>query len=423
MDINYLSFMEEYQEELDNEMNEYFEAKEGVYKDNFYFRDHLQVPYISKELSKSKTRDAIVELVNKFLDEHVDQLSTSGPVYTFTFADKETKILYELFNITPEKIIEIYNNVVAETYFGDIDQSFTGWVKQAPHKILLNAILIESLQHGYDDMIECVKWMYAFTEYPILYRKYWSLGVKKELMDYTIEHLSSKYKITNMKNIQDLLFYHSNKVITSKDDVIKVGMDNVYLDLIRLIRNQFNNNLKNISRAYYANDKLGVTLHTKDSQFDDGTLTDQEGHSTNTARAVDNTINKFAVSEINSSLVKLVADATDTDKETVTTFLNQIMKEKSNKLYRFVEDIITSYFNRNPTNTSLGSSEFLNFGLALYRSIGTSKDSMYIEIKTILLYWMNEIISIRKIYSSEGTCSLYTRAIFNYFIFAIHSYN
>lgn len=420
---SYLSYLTEDIDEAYEEMDRYLEAKEGVFKDNFYLRDHLQIPYIRNVLSKQKTQDAIIDLVSNFLDNHVDQLTTSGPVFTFSFADNETKVLYNLFGITKEDIIKIFNETVNETYFGKIALDFVGWVKQAPHKLLLNAILIESLQKGYENMIECVKWMYSFTEYPIVYREFWPIGVKKDVMDYTVDHLGSKFKITHMKNIQELIFYHSNKVITSKDEKLKVGLDDIWITIIQLIRNQFMNNFRNIANAYYENDKLGVTKHEKNSQFDDGTLADQEGHTTNVARAVDNTINKFATTSINTATIRHVADNTNVNKDILTSFINKIIKDKNNNLYKFIEDIITSYFNRNPTNTSVGSTEFLNFGLSVYRSIGTSKNEIYIDIKNILGYWMNTIIGIDKLYSSAGTRICYTRAIFNYMIFTIYSYN
>ena len=79
--------------------------------------------------------------------------------------------------------------------------------------------------------------------------------------------------------------------------------------------------------------------------------------------------------------------------------------------------IITIYFTKNPTDISLGGVEFVNFGLTLYRSIGTSKDEMYQDIKSILNYWMNNIINIRQTYNREATIISYTRAIFNYIAF------
>ena len=48
---------------------------------------------------------------------------------------------------------------------------------------------------------------------------------------------------------------------------------------------------------------------------------------------------------------------------------------------------------------------------------------MYQEMKSIINYWMNDIIDIKQYYQREGTQIAYARAIFNYVIFMINYYN
>ena len=122
-------------------------------------------------------------------------------------------------------------------------------------------------------------------------------------------------------------------------------------------------------------------------------------------------------------MAKITADGAKVDKDNLIGFINQIWASKNNKLSKLIEDIITAYFSKNPTDTSVGSGEFINFGLALYRSIGTSKDPIYQEIKSIINYWMDDIINIKQYYQREGTQIAYARAIFNYIIFMINYYN
>lgn len=141
--------------------------KDDVYKVNYYFRDHLQIPKVSKKLEKSSVRDQIIEFVGKFLDIHNDELSTSGPVKIFTFSDRETSFFYNLFEISGDELFEMYDNMVQETYYGKISKFITGWIKNAPHKILITAILIEALQKNYSEIIECCEYIWAFCEYPI----------------------------------------------------------------------------------------------------------------------------------------------------------------------------------------------------------------------------------------------------------------
>ncbi|MDE7346903.1 MAG: hypothetical protein K2N48_09235 [Muribaculaceae bacterium] len=422
----YELFMQEYLEEAMMEMNRYQgiteTAKPGVFKENFYLRDHLQVK-ISPALAKPKNRDTIVEFIGKFMDEHSTQLGTSGPVYTFTFGEQQVQPLYEMFELTPDMLLEMYDKMVEETYYGKISSVYTGLAKSAPHKLMFTSMLIDALQNGYEDTVECCELMWAFSEYPILYRKFWQTGVKKEVMEWTIEHLGAKFQIKKVSNLKALLQYDAHTSVVYMTDRLKEGDDSVYMDFMYRMRNQIKNKLKNISREYFAANEKGATQHSKSSTFDDGSLADQEGHTTLTAQVVTTTVNKFAVGGINAALARTAAQASKVDKDNLITYLNQIMSTKNNRLGKLVEDIITIFFLKNPTSTGVGSGEFVNFGIILFRSISTSKDPMYQEIHQILNSWMLDIVQIQKLYQRPGTISNYTRAVYNYIVFMIASYN
>lgn len=441
----YRMFMQEYIEDAHYEMNKYLgkedysewylfdedgEDQEGndkkeVYKINYFLREHLQTPYVSPVMAKKVNQDKLIEFTGKFMDDHSNQLSTSGPVYTFTFGEKETTFLYELFGVNAEMLLDLWKQTIDETYYGTISAFMNGWIQNAPHKLLMASMLIEAVQKGYEDMVTCCEYLWAFAEYPIIYREYWSTGVKEDVMNYTIEHLGNKFKIKvkKLNNLQALLKYDATSAVLSFNERLKDGADNVYADFMQRMRNQLKNTIKNIARAYYKNSDENATQHNKQSEFDDGTLTDQEGITTNTAQIVENTVNKFASGDINNSIVRVAADGSQVDKNNLAGYISQIKSTKNNKVSKFVEDVITAYFDKNPTETSIEAGSFVTWGFTLYRSIGTSKNPLYAEIRSILDYWMFHIIDIRSVYSREPTVINYTRAIFNYMILMINYYN
>lgn len=398
-------------------------AKNPVYKVNYYLRDHLQNPYIRPILAKPKNQEDIIAYVGKFLDDHGNQLSTSGPIHMFTYGESETKFLYDLFGLNPQMLIDTYLKMIDESFYGKISLFITGWVKNSPHKLMITSMLIDAIQNNYEDIVTCCEYMWAFSEYPILYRNFWKTGVKEDVMNYTIEHLSTKFKVKKVNNLQGLLKYDAHASVAKMADRLKTGADNTYTDFMQRMRNQMKGTFKNIANAYYDNDKEDSSQHSKSNQYDDGTLADQEGLTTNITQVVDKTISKFSIGEVNNSIARIAADAAQVDKDNLTGFINQIYATKNNRLNKLVENIITSYFNKNPTVSDLSSPEFLNFGLILYRSIGTSKDPMYQEIKSILNYWIYEIINIKQFYQREATWSAYSRAVFNYVVLMINYYN
>ena len=211
-------YMKEYRDSANKEMceftntefieesfDEYEEAsgKEGVFKINFYMRDHLQIPYVKKALDNPRTKDEIIDFLGRYIDIHQGQLATIGPVYKFTFNIKESEWLYNLFGVTKEQLLEMYNEMIRDTYYGNISKFFTGWIQHAPYKLLLAALLIEVIQRGDKELLECCEYMWAFSEYAIIYSSFWKTGVKEDVMKYTIEHLSTKFKVKKVKNLQE----------------------------------------------------------------------------------------------------------------------------------------------------------------------------------------------------------------------------
>ena len=413
----YQDYMTEAVDEALNEMMVYVEA---AAKNTYYFRDNMQIPFISPVLAKARNQERLVEFTGEFIDSHSTQLTTSGPVHMFTFADKETAFLYDLFGLSEKKVLEFSNEMFKEAYG---DGALFHIIREAPHKVLLTCVLIEAIQKKYTDVITCCQYLMGFAEYPLMFKSFWKRGVREDIMNYTIEHLPNKFKVKKMNNLLELLKYDMTTVYTLCDKRLETGLDFQYVDFIYRCRNQIKATFKKIANEYYKNHENNASQHTKGSHLDDGTLADTEGHTSNIASMVENTFNKFQTNGVNPSIAKIAAQGNQVDKDTMVSYINQIYASKDNRLYKFIEDVITAYLQRNPTNTSLGSGEFFNFGLTLYRSIGTSKDPIYQEIRGILNVWMYQIVNIENYYQNKGTIINFTRAIFNYMIMMINHHN
>jgi hypothetical protein len=328
-----------------------------------------------------------------------------------------------MFDIDSEQLISLYNEMIKETFYGKIYKVITGYIMNAPYKLLLVSIMIEAIQKGYDDIITCCEYLYGFSEYAVVYREFWKVGVREDVMKNTIEHLGEKYKIKKLKTLQELLKYDVTKAVELHNSDLTAGYDHVYTNMIYSIRTKIRNKFRNIADQYYKNIEANASMHTTDPTFDDGTIVDSAGHATNIGQIVDNTINKFTVNSVNTSIAKVCAEANKVDRDILLGYINQIFSAKNNRLPKFIENVITVYLNRNPTEDTISSSEFVNYGLALYRSIANSKDSLCIELKSILDYWMNTIINIRQFYQRDATVIAYTRGIWNYIIIMIRYYN
>lgn len=425
MDVFFEDNLNEFIEDNPDYLNYINEAKDKaeVYKVNYFLQENLQKKYVSKLLANKNVQEKIIGFVGSFIDKNQKVFSAVGPMYMFTFTQEDANYFYRLFSITPDEILSLFNDMVKETYYGEISKFMKGWIVHAPQKLLFASILIEALQKDYKDMIECCEWLFIFIEYPILFRKSWPLGVNEEVMIYTIEHLGSKYQIKKVKNIGEMCKYDADRCLDNMGEKLKSGVDNSYMDFMYDLRNRIKNKFVNIAREYKINYNEMNTAHETKSKYADGELSDQEGHANNIAKTIDKTNNLFATSPINTSIVKIMADGNNINADILKGYIEKIFNSKNNKLFKLTEDIIVSFFNKNPQSISVNTKEFINFGLQLYKSIGSSKDSTYIEINDIINYWMYNIVNIKSQYQNHGTIVNYTRGVYNYIIFMINIYN
>jgi hypothetical protein len=414
--LRYETFIEDYIEEAAHHETLFYES---TYKDNYYLRDNL-LPYVNKVLLSKENQKKIIDFTGKFIDDNSTKFNTSGPVYKIPFTDKEISFLYQLFDITNKQLLDMCKDMFIQTY--DF-QTIPYMIQSTPHKVLITAMIVDSLQNNYTDMIECSLYLFAFVEYPLVYHIFWPYDVNKDVMEYTIEHLGNKFKIKNFNNLLGLLKYDMDSSLNSWKIKLTEGADNSYIEFISRVRTQIRSKFRNISREYYKNYEKNATQHASGGKTDDGNIIDQDGHSSNAALIVDNTYNKFITNGVNEKLASVTAEGNKVSSDNVISYLNMIQTAKNNKLYKLIDDIITSYLLKNPTNTSVSSAEFVNYGLTMYRSIGISKNETFKEIKDILNFWMFDIIDIKQYTSRDGTITNYTRAIFNYIILMINYYN
>jgi hypothetical protein len=414
--LRYETFIEDYLNEAFQQETIYYESK---YKTNYYFRDNL-LPIVHNVLQNNQIQDNIIQFTGNFIDTNSVKFDTSGPVYKIPFTDREISFLYDTFNITSESLMSMCKEMFLETYEF---QTVPHMIQSTPHKVLITAMIVDSLQNNYEDMVECSLYLFAFVEYPLIYHIFWPLDVTKDVMEYTIEHLSNKFKIKNFKNLLGLLKYDMDSSLKLWRTKLMDGADNSYIEFISRVRTQIRSKFRNISREYYKNYEKNATQHSSGGKMDDGHLSDQGGQSSNTAAIIDNTYNKFITNGVNEKLAKITAEGNTVDSSNVISYINMIQTSKDNRLYKMISNIIMSYLLKNPTNTSLDSAEFVNYGLTMYRSIGISKNELYKEVREILNIWMFEIINIRQYTNRDGTIINYTRAIFNYIILMINYYN
>lgn len=405
--------IESYEQSLSDEIA-YMESAAKV---SYHLKETL-VPIVHKVLQSPKNRNAIIEFTGKFIDTNSEQLYAPGPIYSFLFGKNEFEPIYALFGLSEDIMKNECKEVSMKAYDGQLNMEI---IKAGPHKLLIALLVAECIKEGYEDLLTACKYMLGFAEYPILLRKSFPTGVQPTVMIYTIEHLPQKFKIKKMANLLELLYYDMNGVVNLCKDRVTTEMDYQYMDFLYRARNQLKATIKKIAKVYFDNIQNNGTLVAQSGIDANGNVTNVDGQYSNTSAVIDKIYAKMQANFIHKAFVKFNAEANSINKDLLETYLNKIYSDPNNKLHKFIENVVIGYF-RKTGNTEIISGEFISYGLALYRSIASSKDELYIELRTIVNYWMNDIIHITDSYSNKGTIINYTRGVFNYMIWMMNYY-
>ena len=402
------------------------QTKAPVFIENYIYQKELVEGKIRNIMKDKNKRDSLVHFTASFINDHSKELSTSGPVYTFTFAEKETNFLYNLIGTNEDHILSLFNKVIDETYMGKLSLPLAGLIKKAPHKILITGILVDAIQMNYQEVPKCCEYIMGFADYPMVFRSSWKLGVNEQTMTYTIEHLPNKFKIKarQIYSVLGLIEYDMNKVRVLCEDRLKGGADNVYIDYIYRVRNQMKNTYQKIAEQYYKNQKNQSTQHTTTDMTDEGMIVDQDnGISTTISNITENTLSKFIKGDINGRILETIAATKDEISENILrAYITKIVSSKNNRLSEFIENLITLFFLKYPEEYELRP-KFLNFSIVAYNSINRSTERLNMEIAKILNFWVDDICAIKKDYKRSATIINYKVAIYRYFVAMINHYN
>lgn len=416
--MNYFDYVSEMVEE--NELAEMEYMTEAVKaKVTYTFMNQIQ-PLIDKTMNAKKV-DELISYIANFINANNAALFSPGPMKNFNFGAKDIEFVYSLAGgISQDEFKAMVNAVVIEAYGKKMNFAA---ISKAPHKLIIAAAMIWAIRNKNSDAAECLRLLGVLADYPMVFANYYRHGVREDIMAYTVEHLSSNL-IKKKGSVFGLLVHHGETCYNNFLERLTGEVpDYIYFDYVNRIRNQINSSMRSIANAYYANHEKNATQHTKSDTLDDGNLAASEGLNTTISTIADNTYAKFNTSATDESVAKLMAQDRGVAADKLISYINKIMSTKNNQLFDLIESILILFFNSKPEDDSVGSAVFLAYGMALYRSIGTSKQPMESRINNILTYWMDDIIHIKEEYTRSDSIIRYRRCIFNYIVYMMKQYN
>lgn len=381
-----------------------------------YKLKNLLYPKIDKSLSVKGTEKQIDIALNDFIGRNHEKLSYMGPSTNIFFTASDRDKMYNMCNTSDAEVLSI----VKESKDIYVDKTTMSYPFNSFMPMLARFFLLKNQM----DYVKKVSTYMALSIYPLLYTKYYKYPPNENVMAYTINNLSGKFKIRQTGNLLDTIAETAYGAFTLHEKALRDGSDKACLDIALSMRTRLNSFMKKLTDEYMRNHREGNYLN---AELDNSTDKENFKEAQTTTTDIYNLSNKVSSTLIiNGPNMNLIKVAANTNNVSVNELRNIILKisvdDNKDKIRDIVENIVTLYVIENKkTMEEIHSNDFLMYSLSMYAKHNT-KNVQMIEIKQIIEDWMIAL-EIHKKTSNKSTLNGYRKAIYTFFVLCTQKYS
>ena len=370
-------------------------------------------PLVEKGLSKKQNTVNLKKAVGEYIDRNSDKLTAIGPIRRPTFLDRDIEHLYHAIEVNP--------NLIKSTLkkSGNIKGHWKIMAEPFNTASVL-AIRYYTLKKD-EDMVNTVLIYHALSMYPSLHKKYFAFEPNENIMNYTINNLSNKFKIKQLGTLlAALIDTAQGSYRLYKDGIIK-GTDKDFVDFVMGLKTRLNSLMRNISNEFYDNHDNNRYLNLDSDSYEEDNYHEADSNT----YAVERMTNKITLElTVNGPSMKLVSVAARYCQVSTNELRNyvtsMITNEKREDIRTIIESILFLYlFNDKNTTDQVGSERFLLYCLGMYKKSNTTDENI-IKIKKVLDEWLEELGTYKKT-QRLATINNFRRALFVFFVITIQT--
>lgn len=363
---------------------------------------------------KKRLRD-LITYIERYFDKNSEVMFSQGPTNALIFTNKDKEVIYEFLQVNPKEVKDVIKQV---------ETIKASWQLLNDPFIILCVFIIRELEIKKMNRERDLVLMYlSMKSYSSKQRLYFKYGANEQIMSYTINNLSDKFKYKALKNnfavVKDIVMQsHSVYVkllVKGDDDMLNIYFAQGY--------NRINKVIKKIANEYYLNrdkKKYLNTLITFDGEKG-GTL-DYESSSSIIDSLAESTTTFFVSSSVNSKLVRNTATANKLPYISVYQTLLEIRKHESpQSLVKLFSAILeTIYTTDKSILARICSKDFAVIALKQL-SISNSNSEPLKHVKAELDRMLNEYCSKYAMTDRLATRMAYRNTIYKYLIYILIS--
>lgn len=373
-------------------------------------------PVIDRSLkSNSHVIVEIQNIVSEYLDKNMNKLSTSGPIYRTLFLDNDKNAIFKATGTSPELV----NRVIKESAYIK-----NHWRNIAsPFNVVIALLISWAKRHKNEDFAMYLVMYLVLSMYPSLHSKYFPYEPNPQIMDYTINNLSNKYKIKQQGTIWNALL--DTAVVCDKtytQNIIR-ATDKDITDYIEAMKTRLNALLKKIKNEFTKNYNDKNIIGVEKDNEDKDNFSMAESNSYAVERLANSVSLKIAINGVDPKIVQIAAKLNDIAVNDLRTTVTQMVtdKENSKDIKKVIGDILLLFLTDTHNSiTEIRSNKFILECLKIYKKSNTG-NKIIIEIKKYLDKWLAKYSDRYKASNRTATLNSFRRALFTYFVFTIQA--
>lgn len=370
-------------------------------------------PLVEKGLNKKENVKKLKEGINNYLDRNNEYLTTIGPTKKPMFTDTDMTVVYNAIEVGPKDIKIIINK--SSTIKGQwqiMNNPFNSACALAIRYFKLNKN---------DDMANTVLIYLTMSMYPSLHFKYFQYEPNENIMNYTINNLSNKFKIKQVGTIYHALIETTQGSYKLHSDDIDRCTDKDVVMFIMDIKTRLNSMLKKIAIEFYKNKENNNYLNSDVDNYEEDNYHEADSNTYAIERVTNNVVLKLVVSGPNIMLVNVAAKWCHVSVSELRNYVNtMVTNENREDIRHIVEGILFLYiFDSQNKIEEISSNKFLVYCLGIYKKSNTT-DKNIISIKNILDKWLLSLGTYEKT-ERKATINDFRRALFTFFVLSIQN--
>ena len=372
-------------------------------------------PYVETAFSDQKKLKQFEALIAKYIDKNSELLSAIGPMNIILFTDKDKSPIFDIIGVTPNQVKAIKNK--------SKDRKTTDNLIEAPFSTLMAVIVSYFGVKKNNNMVQMSTFYLTMSMYPFIYHRSFPYPPNENVMNYTINNLSKKFKIKQTSNFIAAIIETAMGAYKLHEKGLLEGIDDSHTQFVYAIKTRVSSFIKKIAREFYANHKEGKYLNTEFESNEEDKYREADSSIYLINSKADAVTLKLI---IDGPPMKLITMAANTQKVSINELRNYITTKVTNDnkddVHSIVESILYLYlFDEKNDIRNINSDQFLLYCMDVYRRSNTT-DKNVVNIKKILDSWLEDLGTYKKT-QRVATINNFRKAMYCFFVIAIMYYN